>query len=253
MKGNLVKGLTKIRFDRLQNERVALFEQRMNDLLPLVRQYYETRPTEELVPQPPDICNLEPFRKLIMTSTADTNLTAESFQPLVSILPQLTAEWSKRNDHFLVNLVPTNQALRKLKVEQTARLHLATTFFRCYWCIEPIGYPRILQHKCLLECHGPPKTKEARADEFLRACGTRGVPWNYGDGQVQFDVEAAVRVRVILDACGMDADVTTASEMDVLEHWFECLCCSGEERGSRLVMSWRNAVRSGVNSAFGTD
>jgi hypothetical protein len=53
----------------------------------------------------------------------------------------------------------------KVPYKQDHGLELATTFFKCYWCTEPISYPRILMHGCLLKDTSSKRGRKRRKDD----------------------------------------------------------------------------------------
>ncbi|KAJ7274434.1 hypothetical protein B0H12DRAFT_398397 [Mycena haematopus] len=118
-----------------------------------------------------------------------------------------------------------------------ADLHLATTFFACSTDGEPLRSSTILVH---------PSTTRFRYGEWdYESDSLQGTlseeAWNAANS-VQFQKQAHRSARLVVEACGLDPDVTTSTEMDEINPALECLNC-GNEHG-RLVMRWIQAVRS---------
>jgi hypothetical protein len=158
-------------------------------------------------------------------------------------------------------------------------LGLATTFFKCHWCTEPISYPRILMHGCL---YNDVKTNEEAGDEEVEEAdmedsegdvvvNTRGpreprppkditpdlvlpmlsdyysLGMQAGKEGVTYDEEASGAVRDIITAYGEDPMTVTYAAMEENPARVECLRCSRamqakKTKSVRLVMKWTMAV-----------
>ena len=196
-------------------------------------------------------------------------LTSESecdnkLQSLTSYLPDITASWRESADEHLLDLLPqkaTSSTTKKGKAKSKSMsncLELATTFFNCQWCREPISYPRILMHYCIrLRRRIGPEGDDGEEDldeevEFEdrklavwnKMSFWYGTDWNESKDQVTFDDEASGFARVIVKACGEDPDTVTSDRMKEIDARVECLRCAKEGRyASRLVMNWTTAVK----------
>ena len=230
---------------RLQDEYLQMVRKRMGILVDVVWKYTLTRPGLEIIPTFADVCIMEPFHALILDSPPETEITKESIDNLMVQLPELSAEWNRSNVAMLLQLVPASASLSDPDPadQVVSPLDLATTFFRCSWCTDPITYPRVLKHSCLMSFHS--SVGEDLDDHVLAACHSIGrgtLPWNYGREQVTYDEEAAEAAKAIVVACGQDLETISASAMDQLDPRVECLRCVHPQRG-RMVMRWRTAVR----------
>jgi hypothetical protein len=67
-----------------------------------------------------------------------------------SQLREFVTTWRHDMDEYLATLVP-NQSAHRHDTHPKRLLELATTFFDCPNCSEPISYPRILMHNCMIQ------------------------------------------------------------------------------------------------------
>ena len=190
----------------------------------------------------------------------------------------MIASWREDTDRHLVGLFPPSSSKGKEK-SSTHILELATTFFRCYRCKEPISYPRVLMHKCLMRadesdveeqsvedntneeveqvsmvgqknahCRAPREPRDITADTVWPLLSTQlQVGMHAGKRGVAFDEEAHTVARTIVETCGEDPDGISYIKMQEKNARLECLRCSRARQGksrSRLVMSWTIAVSS---------
>jgi hypothetical protein len=233
MKDKVISRLEQLKAARLKRERGELLRSRMFILENLVKEYTSTQPRTKPLPKAVDIAALEPFYSLIFSPM---DIILEEFKSNVigfqTELTDLCDKWVKSSSELLVRLLPKSFATNP-------DLHLATIFFRCRWCREPISYPRVLKHECLTMNHS--RTSDESDDELLQASNLYH-PWNYGGEQVTFHEEGHLCAKEIISVCGQDPDSITLSEMDDLDYRVECLHCAHPSRG-RLVMKWKTAVR----------
>lgn len=66
----------------------------------------------------------------------------------IAQLPGFITEWRQKTDQYLASLIPRSRQQRRN--DNASSLELATSFFKCRMCTEPISYPRILMHHCFL-------------------------------------------------------------------------------------------------------
>jgi hypothetical protein len=228
MKDKVVAQLEQLKAARLTEERQKMLRSRMFLLRNFVAQYEATQARTKPLPNAPDVAALEPFYSLVFKSPVDTDLQESNFADLGPELGELCDEWIQSSSELLLRLIPRSFAIK--------HLDLATIFFRCHSCREPISYPRILKHECLT------RNLPGEDDELLQACSNQR-PWNYGVEQVVFDEESHACAKEIITVCGQDPRSITMYEMDDLDCRVECLRCAHPSRG-RLVMEWKTAVRN---------
>ena len=205
-----------------------------------------------------------PFADLIMDRY--TSAYISKLQNLTSYIPDITASWRESADEHLLDLLPqnsTSSSTRKGKGKSksiSGCLELATSFFNCHWCREPISYPRILMHHCLRlrrlvdpeeddnseeDLDQEVKIKDRKLAVWNKLSFWYGADWNESivNDQVTFDDEASGFARVFVKACGEDPDTVTSDRMKEIDARVECLRCAKEGRhASRLVMNWTTAV-----------
>ncbi|KAJ7352402.1 hypothetical protein DFH08DRAFT_934809 [Mycena albidolilacea] len=194
-------------------------------------EFRETLPPDAVYPPTIDVLLTEQFRAIIEDTPVhpQEKLTEESFAVALLSLPELSAAWRRRKDAELVEI------MKKSKPDAVeADLHLASTFFACSAGPNPgpIGYPRILVH--------------APATNFRYGVWDHGSlqstlkleAWN-GGGHIIFHEQAKHNARSVLEACGLDPDVTTRTKMDELNPALQCLNC--HDTRNRLRMRWSQA------------
>jgi hypothetical protein len=117
----------------------------------LDRTIRSTMAQQLIVPHTSYIAVLEPFKTLLTTLPLEEKVTEEQMNALATpdIILQMTEAWRREADISLLGLLSKPLPTSTDEVIDRTPLELATTFFRCNWCIEPINYPRILMHRCL--------------------------------------------------------------------------------------------------------
>jgi hypothetical protein len=238
-----------LRAERLERERCEILVKRTSKLRGLLNEYVLTRPLTEIIPEMADICGMQPFRELLLNYS---NLEPD-FIPLISKLPDLSEEWRQTKKRFLLELISTGTGRKSSgrRSYDMSTLDLATTYFSCARCTEPIAFPRILVHECMSHVYSnqdlPPDNE---LGEFAGLANVyqalQRIPWNVELKKIEFDLEASNVARDVVGACGMDSAVTTSVQMDSMDPRLECIRCfqatgSATKKG-RLVMSWRAAV-----------
>ena len=206
-------------------------------------------------------------------------ISKEDFKNAKPQLRNLITSWKEETDHYLAALIPQPSGKGKEKESRNSKtsvLELATTFFKCDWCTEPISYPRILMHSCLIE--DQEKAEDEEEDECdmedLEVADARGpraprppkkITFNTvfptlsecyslgmcaGKEGVTFAEEASNVARDIIMACGQDPMTVTYTAMEEMDARLECLRCSRamqakqKAKSARLVMKWPMAVCS---------
>ncbi|CAA7267091.1 unnamed protein product [Cyclocybe aegerita] len=109
-------------------------------------------PAPQILPPIGQIANCEPFLSLLKGTPIEDEITMEQVQALAGHLPGIFSAWREECDAVLLSLIPGSQGKpNKMQTDTVDRqpLELATTFFKCFACDEPITYPRILVHSCV--------------------------------------------------------------------------------------------------------
>ena len=111
-------------------------------------------PVPFVMPPVSQIASSEPVYS-VFKSTATRDLSMEDFRGLEDQIFETIMSWKEETDQLLASLLPC--ASKGKEKRHTSQLELATTFFICHHCAEPIAYPRILVHKGLIRtsaCEG---------------------------------------------------------------------------------------------------
>ncbi|KAG6828886.1 hypothetical protein H0H92_006442 [Tricholoma furcatifolium] len=234
IRGEIVARLEIMRIVRLQDERRTRLEHNINLLSSFYSDYADRQSRRSPIPSLADICTIEPFRSMILLSRdADSELDKEDFDLHKDDFPRICAEWTEAKSKELQALLPAERS----------RLDLALSLFRCKWCKEPIHYPRILKHECLITQHA---SKDANTPDYgdlkdvYSLVMPTACPWNWVGSQVEYYEEAAARGSAVIRACGADPLTVTAEEMDALDCRVECQGCA--DTGRRNAMWWAAAV-----------
>ncbi|KAG6824822.1 hypothetical protein H0H87_010942, partial [Tephrocybe sp. NHM501043] len=190
---------------------------------------------QQLRPTFADINTTEPFRSFIFSTPASTALTNTDFSALENEMPLAHRRWEEASTSFLKTLLPA------IYQGPSPNLNLATVFFRCKWCREPLSYPRVLVHKCFQNLGRQSDgvdlaVPNADLGQLQLQKGDR--PWNWGTEQVTFHDEASKNAWEIVEACGADPLETVKESMDAIDCMLECLCCEKEGR----AMNWESAI-----------
>ncbi|KAJ6513375.1 hypothetical protein C8R45DRAFT_344988 [Mycena sanguinolenta] len=231
IKATLVEFLTDLKRKRLVAARARLMQERRQLAVQVYTKFREALPPD--VPYPPkvEVLLTEPFEAIIEDTSDEEKLTEDSFAAAVSTLPDFLADWRQRKEKELVKIM---QKTHPDSVE--ADLHLATTFFTCSPTndAEPLRLPTILVHKSTTVIQ---YSNEWYYDSVQRTLGEEA--WN-ASGSIRLHTQAQRNARFVVEACGLDPDVTTSTEMDKINPALECLnCCWGNDC---YIMRWIQAT-----------
>lgn len=273
--------LTARRDKRLYKELTDRIKSRCNTMVSVVNIYMCTRPIAEANPRAVDLYFSRDFYSVIHETPADTEVTVATFSDAVANLPQICERWrriklmellamlSNEPRELLPGRLVRSEPLKAKKRGKktsavppsipaeikflddvvvpedldTRPLELATTFFECRNCSEPLSYPRVLVHDCAY------MSAEAfqSADRLLKhAIDTLWcTPWDY-DGTMIRGVSALAHEGVynILSCLGLAKD-TSFAQLESLDPRVECVTCglggTRAKRGPR-IFSWKVAV-----------
>jgi hypothetical protein len=169
----------------------------------------------------------------------DAYTSSDSFVELQEQISRLCDEWVASKNLELISLMPRVTTDLVLGPDDSWRLELATTFFQCSECIEPISYPRVLVHRCLTALRLGNRNREDNHALLYTSLGCE--PWNTGSGRVSYFNAAEISARSVLQGYGLNADVVTATDLKDMDKWLECLRCTHHTEG-RPVFKWQKAV-----------
>jgi hypothetical protein len=219
------------------------------------------------------IASSEPIAYFIKSELPEK--TSQDFEEVGPQLRDVVASWRAETDRYLATLIP--RPSRKGK-NTTNSLELATTFFKCHWCTEPIMYPRILMHDCFLkesdareearkeeendenenevedsdedmvdDARGPREprpSKQITPDIVLPTLSDYYSLGIYaGREGVTIDEEASNVARDIITICGEDPNLVTYHEMEEKHAILECLRCSRAMQAKQRTKSARLVMR----------
>jgi hypothetical protein len=248
---------------------ISIYEKRMRHLNFLVTRPLEKQPKPWIYPPLSSIAKSEPFSNIMrnLVQDDDETLIATKLSNLADHIPEISKTWRIEADEYLLGLLSgAEKSTTRAEGEEIDRtpLELATTFFKCHWCTDPISYPRILMHECLRTKRRLPDADadEDSDDKPEPLKEVYGVPtvtaahvwnnmsswyyptWNEAREFITVDEESTKSAKAIIQICGEDPETFTATAMKDLNPRFECLLCvSKDSQGrSRHIMSWNMAV-----------
>ncbi|PPR06616.1 hypothetical protein CVT24_001723 [Panaeolus cyanescens] len=226
------------------------------------------RPKAQITPTLMDFIQSSPFQEVIKDTSGKVVKKAD-FEALLKHVPAFIEDWRNQSDQHLLNLIPESTLNGGPATSRVLRL--AKTFFECYWCSEPISYPRVLHHSCLrtkslAKCEEYPAGSITMDDdedkirsisdpgplpgylwrnlpEWYDKTGSR--PWNSGGNQVGFHADASACATRVIEAMGFDPDTATPEFMHAQDGRVECLTCTQSGRTKvqkRLIMTWTMAI-----------
>jgi len=269
--------------DDYEKRKTADMKRALADNVQSLRQFIRgplNNPNPLIAPAEYYVASYKPILGYLQSNVSRTILLKE-FEQFRPQLLEIVDTWRKEADEYLVNLVPQPSSKktkgRSNKGNETAvanPLELAATFFKCRWCTEPITYPRILAHRCLLRFrnhYGAPKNqgmnfqgdaarviddedseesedikpgapREPRAPKEISAdvawvslLETQSTGMKAGNTYVTFNEEAHSVARNIIQICGEDPGTVTQTKMHKKNARLRCSC--------KAVMNWIRAVR----------
>ncbi|KIM48752.1 hypothetical protein M413DRAFT_437932 [Hebeloma cylindrosporum] len=277
--------LTEKAWDKMKDELIDLMEYKRQEMRKanithalqlrvntLDRVIQSTMADHFILPHTSYIATREPFQALFKALPLEERVTEEQMRALATpeMILQMTETWRREADILLLGLLSKLPVLPNAEeaIDRTP-LELATTFFKCNWCTEPISYPRILMHRCLRHRRSKEPDEEEDDDdrgsldsgadgeevEAMEAENDNEQPtrntvrtevtmdsvwnnmsswfrsgWNEGNDQIFVDEEATNFAKKIVEACGEDPNTTTFTRMEELNPRLECVRCSAKSK-----------------------
>ncbi|KAF5358484.1 hypothetical protein D9756_001346 [Leucocoprinus leucothites] len=243
----LIDHLEAVQALRLEQEKQDRVARRGDDLAQKIVTWSMDKSQLDALPQVLDFALSEPFKSMLLNE-ADEELKLNDLE-LFGEFDRFLENWNGLRDQFLISLTPfSSQASEsdakgkgKAKASPTV-LDLATTFFQCPGCTEPISYPRVLAHECLHTFSVQSNRRDADPEHLaMLSNGSHYRPWLCDAQDLIFDQEASSIAKMVVKECGENPDEATAERMDELDCRLECLRCAEPKKG-RLVMKWRMAI-----------
>lgn len=238
IRDGLVNFLQGVRTKRLARLWLAALSDRLAVIGDLYELYLSHCPIEQPQPSLADICTSDYIHQILELPDNPTDIS-RTLSDLYNELPGITESWRLNVSRRLLQLMPPcNGAI----YNPLHRLELATTFFFCaLGCPEPLGFPRVLVHKCASSVVQAPTFELVSADRTQALSATLGEePWNSRGDRIAFNPKASSAAHRIVEIVGLDPYYTTAKRMDELDVWFGCSLCSTDEL--KCLMSWDAAV-----------
>ncbi|KAJ6513362.1 hypothetical protein C8R45DRAFT_344717 [Mycena sanguinolenta] len=251
----LVELLTDLKAKRLVAARSRIMRERRLLAAHVYNKFREALPPDVVYPAKIDVLQTEPFRVVIEDTPVDPEvediLTEDSFAAAISTLPDFSADWRQLKEEELIKIM---QKIRPDSVE--ADLHLATTFFTCSPTNPVMPHLNVKNHVP----RALPALSSSTILVHLSATAMRYGLWDPDSlertlsqeawnaaGRVRLHDQAQRNARFVVEACGLDPDITTSTEMDEINPALECLNCGRKD--GRLVMRWTRATHHICGSA----
>lgn len=222
----------------LKRKRRSIYKTRLNIVSDLVKTHAAENP-DKIAPSTADVCVVPKIKAILENINVELYNYEEDFADIKAELPKISREWRRSKGMYLLSLMPGNK-------HDISRLSLATTFFQCHECTEPISYPRVLAHKCMTALrHG---YRNQSNDMVLLCKGLQAEPWNFNRNGVKcYELAGGCAVDIVR-ASGLRAEKATVEDMERADVWLECMNCRVPERGS-VVFQWRQAILHGLQHA----
>ncbi|KAF8549177.1 hypothetical protein OG21DRAFT_1470336 [Imleria badia] len=236
MRPEWAKVMDKFRSRRLE---AVVYEPRRRSLVSAYNRYVThpspEAPTFDLLPHVADLARLPAFRDII-NAPEETQVDDKSFTSAFAQLPMLVAEWRKKLDAELAELMEiplhlssenASKALTPSSTTQSLnadldRLHLACALFQT-------AHPGVFTHVEVFSVSMLNRRYDNDREDDSEHRGS--ISAGFG---VQFLKEAPY----IVHACGLDPSVATVDDMDHRNARLKCLFCGGRS----FVWNWRHAM-----------
>ncbi|KAI5889760.1 uncharacterized protein SCHCODRAFT_02635541 [Schizophyllum commune H4-8] len=231
-----------------------VFWLRLRDLDMKLDKWREMCPDANVLkPTSAEVAVREPLRTVLLKDL-DWSVTDPLKSVEDAVLVRLGRECMDEMRAYLLGLIPGRV---KGKSRGTGdRLALATTYFKCFRCKEPMPYVRITVHQCFKDLPAGREDEDGEDDttititSMLKAARTSAPLYRTTD-KVFFDEEASRHAEVLIRACENDPNKTTFADMEALDARLECVACEPGKR--RQAMQWRSALLHSIQHHYATD
>ncbi|KAF4578947.1 hypothetical protein EYR36_000756 [Pleurotus pulmonarius] len=237
----LVDLLEDTRAKRRRKQRKILLKARQRLLGELISDHPSNAPSR-IKPGPADICAMPQIRQILVDTPVDVAVNAEHFQETIQGLEELFAQWVTDRSRELLKLLPNqheHDAEAQIDDTDFSSLELATVYFTCTHCTDPLSYPRILVHNCLTEL--PHGFRNREDDDAIMFINVGSVPWNYNQMPIEYRQDAESAAKKVVAAFGFDVRTTTHEDMRLNNRWMECRACRHPKEG-RMAFRWQKAI-----------
>lgn len=263
MRDGAVAFLEKARNKRLVDEREGVFKTRIDQFYVCARQSYTAQPIPSYELHDPALANFAIMSEVraIVELPNEIEVTSETFQPVVDILPVLISRWhadvktqmgqilkASYTKAFMELATSSSVTVAPLVLDispDSALMDLATFYgaFSCSSCEGVLSCQEALVHECM------GRFLYVEPDLYMRAVisATQCLPWsldNLVTGKISCTVSAATIIEVCMmtQLCGLDWRSVTCRDMDQRKERFACICQECAKDDSTRVMNWRCIV-----------
>ncbi|KAJ6575478.1 hypothetical protein B0H19DRAFT_987683 [Mycena capillaripes] len=193
-------------------------------------------------------------------------ISPASFIRVFESMTAFISKWEQERTKALGEETPVGPQYfqwRRSPSEHMKALQLAACVFTCedkfsihrayhhYQCgaYPAMWFPEFLHHPCNTVTNKQVDDEDVPENPLFKA--SKEIGWcrrkEWSPKTIFFDEKASRAVKRVLEACGLDYNVVTTQEMDVMDPRFICLKCSYgakcDGQRPRMVMPWRNAVQ----------
>ncbi|TFK76262.1 hypothetical protein BDN72DRAFT_227118 [Pluteus cervinus] len=243
----LVEILEDVREKLEKKYKKALLKTRLSIIIDLLGDYRNSQPLNSVLPRAPDLAVLPQTMTMLFDKSRERYIEHDHFAEFQTSIPQMCATWRETNDQALAALLPAPLPSGSSRGSRNAaanvqHLALATTYFKCGDCREPISYPRILVHACTYNLrHGYRNREDDIALIFEKL---KAESWSTTGNRVKFYQDAQIAASVVVSVCEFDPQTTTSAAMDEAQSWLECTGCSVAKKSKKPknVYTWRSAI-----------
>ncbi|KAF9484123.1 hypothetical protein BDN70DRAFT_197531 [Pholiota conissans] len=261
------------RQQKRQRKMVDVYKKRFSFINDLMKIALGNQPKPWIYPPLSTLAKLKRIKSFIKAIERNSNegtiemILAAAVAPRI---PKFLTAWRAEADAYPVHLLAEHPTTKKAAASRNT-LNLATTFFKCDFCTDPISYPRILMHQCLRTRRKILDGADGRDDEALvnaselepnKKYGVTTVTeegvwnrmsmwstptWNDARHFISVDEAAVKSAKAIARTCGEDPDTVLTEVMKSRDVRLECNRCGPKSNGKRHIMSWNMAILHDVS------
>jgi len=246
MEPSLIALLEEARAERLADELKEKWRSRHKSVCKLIDKRLNALSLDTARPPATHVAMQAPVQALLLDTPIDEEITDDMLDRPLEDLPAIIELWLVTAKTELVGLLQNSDHYKDDAA--LADLELATVAFMCKACYfdRVLFYPEVLYHQCCTSnrSHWIDRLIPEKADTthgFVELMG-HGF-WSAKCLRVRWTGEA----KLIVKACGLDPEVTTAKDMHrldpLLEHWVLEDLAEDNVSQRRSVFTWRHAMK----------
>ncbi|KIK59027.1 hypothetical protein GYMLUDRAFT_245475 [Collybiopsis luxurians FD-317 M1] len=222
IKDELVEMLSNHKERRLEKERRSILLSRHR----LIQEEYAKIQAESDLRDPfptnGDILSHRIIRDFIWDTPIEDPFTMEIVRSKLSEhLPGIIDEWRPEKIQQLVDKMRV-----KVPTATASDLLLATSVFECGGCHEPMHYPQMFYHQCLIRSRIIDDHSDERMSVFsswYHPTYNAHSPWS--STRVQFSETRSQAAKMIVEACSLDPTTATPKDVHMQNPLIECSSC----------------------------